>query len=112
MNGNYFLFDNGHIRKDVVEQTNKEKSKIGIGQDLLHTRYFNNPYMLSCDVRTRVVGPTSQHDVPAWDVDLFYVLNLGISIKFQLNFGASWSMELLNLVGMMLGECQDDNKDN
>ncbi len=31
MNGSYFLFDNGHIMKDVVEQTNKEKSKVGIG---------------------------------------------------------------------------------
>ncbi len=58
-NGSYFLFDNGHIRKDVVEQINKEKSKVGIGQDLFHTHYFNNPYMLSCDVTTRVVGPTS-----------------------------------------------------
>jgi TRAP-type mannitol/chloroaromatic compound transport system permease small subunit len=64
MSGCYFLFDNGHIRKDVVEQTNKEKSKVGIDQDLLHTHYFHNPHMLSCDVITRVVGPTSQHDVP------------------------------------------------
>jgi len=47
MNGSYFLFDNGHIRKDVVEQTNKEKSKVGIDQDLLHTHYFHNPHMLS-----------------------------------------------------------------
>jgi hypothetical protein len=35
-----------------------------------------------------------------------------MSTKFQLHFGASWSMEHLNLVGMMLGECQDDNNDN
>jgi len=44
MNGSCFLFDNGHIRKDVVKQTNKEKSKVGIGQDFLHTHSFNNPY--------------------------------------------------------------------
>ncbi len=54
MNGSYFLFDNDHLRKDVVEQTNKEKSKVGIRQDLLHTHCLSNPYMLSCNVTTRM----------------------------------------------------------